>query len=82
MLDPSEVINGKCHLAIYRPYYTSIHCDTKDFEVDYFTIFPESLVDHGVRGEEEDNYGANNSIDHPTRYAGPAEEYVIHSLFI
>lgn len=62
MLDPSEVVYGECHLTVYSPDYTCVHCDTEDFVIDYMSVFSEGLVEDGVGCEEEDDYGAENSI--------------------
>ena len=82
VLDPSEVVDGESHLAIYSPHYAGVHCDSKHFIINCMTIFSECLVKNGVRGEEEDNYGTKNSIRHPSKNARPAEEDVLYSLLI
>ena len=82
MLDPREVVYSKCHLTIHGPHYACIHCDSKDFKVNNLTIFSKSLINGGVGGEEEDDYRADNSVDHPANYPWPAEEDVLYSLLI
>lgn len=82
MLDPSEVVDGQCHLAIYGPHYACIHCGPEDLVVYHLTILSESLINHGFGGEEEDDYGTKNSITHPTKNPRPPEEDVLYSLLI
>jgi hypothetical protein len=82
VLDPSEVVDGECHLAVYSPHDTRVHCDPEDLKVDNLPISSEGLVNHRLGCEEEDNYGAYNSIKHPTKYTGPAEEEVLYALEI
>lgn len=82
VLNPGEVMDRECYLAIYGPNYTSIHRRPEDLIVNNLTISPEGLIDHGIDGEEEDNYGSKNSITYPKKDVGPAEEDVFDSLSI
>lgn len=82
MLDPSEVVNGKGHLAVYSPHDGSVHGSTEDLIVNWLSILPEGLGNGGVGGEEEDDHGTDEPVAHPAKYSGPTEEDVLYSLLI
>lgn len=82
MLDPGEVAESKSYPAVHSPYNACVHGNTKNVIPCNTPITPESLMKDGASAEEEDDDRTTNSIEHPTKYAEPAEEDILYTFLM